>query len=58
MKLSDAAAYLGVSAAKMSRLVKAGELSCVEDKLDRRRKLVQVEDLDRLKEQSLKSEEE
>lgn len=58
MKLSDAAAYLGVSAAKVSRLVKAGELTCFEDILDRRRKLVLVEELDRPKEQSLKSEEE
>lgn len=55
MKLSDAATYLGVSAAKISRLIKAGELQCSSDSLDRRRKLVRVEDLDRIKEGSLTS---
>lgn len=58
MKLSDAATYLGVSAAKMSRLIGAGRLSYSVDPLDLRRKLVLVEDLDRIKEQSLSSEEE
>ncbi len=53
MMLSDAAAYLGTSAAKLSRLVSSGELSCSIDPLDRRRKLVAVADLNRLKEQSL-----
>ena len=57
MKLSDAAAYLGVSPAKISRLIKSGELKCSGDILDRRRKIVRVEDLDRIKEQSLSSEE-
>lgn len=57
MTLSDAAAYLGVSAAKVSRLVKSGELKYTEDSLDRRLKLVLVEELDRLKERSLKSHE-
>ncbi len=53
MKLSDAAAYLGTSAAKLSRLVSSGELSYSVDPLDRRRKLVSVADLDQLKKQSL-----
>ncbi len=54
MKLRDAAAYLGTSAAKISRLVKAGELTCMADPLDRRQKIVRVEDLDRIKEEWLK----
>ncbi len=58
MKLSDAAAYLSVSPAKISRLISSGELSYSKDPLDRRRKLVAVTDLDRLKEQSLLAEEE
>lgn len=53
MKLSDAAAYLGVSPAKLSRIVGRGELPCTVDPLDRRRKLVAVADLKRLREQSL-----
>ena len=57
MKPSDAAAYLGVSPAKLSRIVSRGELSCTVDPLDRRRKLVAVADLKRLKEQSLLAEE-
>lgn len=52
MNLSTAAAYLGVSAAMMSRLVKAGVLPYSVDPLDRRLKLVRVADLDRLKERS------
>jgi hypothetical protein len=57
MKLSDAAAYLGVSSAKLSRIIGRGELSCTVDPLDRRRKLVAVADLERLREQSLLAEE-
>lgn len=57
MKLSDAAAYLGVSSAKLSRIVGRSELSCTVDPLDRRRKLVAVADLKRLREQSLLAEE-
>lgn len=57
MKLSDAAAYLGVSPAKLSRIVGKGELSFTVDPLDRRRKLVAVADLKRLREQSLQAEE-
>jgi hypothetical protein len=58
MKLSDAAAYLGVSPAKISRLISAGILTCSPDLLDKRRELVRVADLDFLKEQSLIAEEE
>ena len=58
MKLSDAAAYLGTSAAKVSRLIKSGQLSFEIDLLDRRRRLVRREELDRIKEQSLSSGEE
>lgn len=58
MKLCDAAAYLGVSAALISRLVKAGQLPYFIDPLDRRLKLVSVADLNRLKEQSLVAREE
>jgi hypothetical protein len=57
MKLSDAAAYMGVSPAKLSRIVGRGELFCTVDPLDRRRKLVAVADLKRLKELSLLAEE-
>jgi hypothetical protein len=57
MKLSDAAAYLGVSPAKLSRIVGRGELPCTVDPLDRRRKLVAVADLQQLKQQSLLAEE-
>ncbi len=53
LKLSDAAAFLGVSPSKVSRLIKAGELKCVDDPLDRRRKLVEVKALERLKLRSL-----
>jgi hypothetical protein len=57
MKLADAARYLGISAASMSRLITRGVLECTVDPLDRRRRLVLVEDLDSLKEQSLANEE-
>lgn len=53
LELSDAAAFLGVSASKVSRLIKAGELKCIDDPLDRRRKLVEVKALERLKLRSL-----
>lgn len=53
LQLSDAAAFLGVSNAKISRLIKAGELKCVNDPLDRRRKLVELEALEQLKRGSL-----
>ena len=53
MKLKDAAAYLGVSQNKLTLLVEAGRLPYSVDPLDRRLKLVAVDDLDRLKEESL-----
>jgi hypothetical protein len=56
LKLSDAAAFLGVSPAKVSRMIKAGELKCVDDPLDRRRKLVEVKALEQLKLKSLAEE--
>lgn len=52
MKLRDAAAYLGVSHAKITRLVELGVLPYTVDRLDLRKKLVLVEDLDRIKNQS------
>lgn len=58
MKLTDAAAYLGVSPATLSRIVSRGDLTCTKDPLDHRRKLVAVADLKRLRQQSLLAEEE
>jgi hypothetical protein len=55
MKLRDAARYLGISPATMSRLIARGFPHTL-DPIDRRRKLVTVADLDRLKEQSLAGE--
>lgn len=57
MKLADAARYLGISPASVSRLISKGVLKYTVDPLDMRRRLVFVEDLDRLREQSLVSEE-
>lgn len=57
MKLSDAAACLGISPAKLSRIVGRSELSYTVDPLDRRQKLVAVADLKRLRKQSLVAEE-
>jgi predicted site-specific integrase-resolvase len=53
LQLSEAAAYLGVSPSLISRRVKAGEIAVVVDPLDKRRKLVDVDQLDRLKNVSL-----
>lgn len=49
MKLKDAAAFLGVSIPAITRLVSSGALKYVIDPLDRRKKLVSVEELERLK---------
>jgi predicted XRE-type DNA-binding protein len=49
MKLRDAAVYLGVSQAKITRLIRLGILPYTVDELDLRQKLVLVEDLDRIK---------
>jgi hypothetical protein len=53
MMLSEAAIYLGTSPAKLSRMIRRGELSYSVDPLDLRRKLVATADLKRLKEKSL-----
>lgn len=53
MKLGDAAAYLRVSSRKVSELIKDGALSCESDPLDKRAKLIRLEELDRLKLASL-----
>ena len=55
LKLTAAARYLGVSLSKMSRLVKAEGLSYLRDPMDKRPKFFSVEDLDRLKQKSLKA---
>jgi hypothetical protein len=52
MHLKEAAGYLGVSHRKMGQLVKEGLESQI-DPLDKRRKLVQVKDLDKLKQASV-----
>ncbi len=46
--MTEAAALLGVSNATMWRLVKDGTLSARQDPLDRRVKLIERADLDRL----------
>jgi len=51
--LTEAAAYLGTSPAKLSRLISSGQLAYTTDPLDLRRKLVLAADIDRLKEESL-----
>jgi predicted site-specific integrase-resolvase len=53
MKLKDAAVFLGISIPVMTRLVSSGALKYVIDPLDRRKKLVAVEELERLKQESL-----
>ncbi|GBC78592.1 hypothetical protein HRbin08_02088 [bacterium HR08] len=52
LPIGEAAEYLGVSRRKIWQLVKRGELPSRPDPLDRRRKLVRVEDLDKLREGS------
>jgi excisionase family DNA binding protein len=49
LPLMQAAAYLGVSRMKLSRMVSAGELAFVTSPLDKRVKLFRREDLDRLR---------
>jgi predicted site-specific integrase-resolvase len=53
MILREAAAYLGVSAAKMSRIIKNGELRVRTDPLDRRVKFVKRGDVERLRHASI-----
>jgi excisionase family DNA binding protein len=50
--MKEAARILGVSNAKMWRLVKGGELPAHPNPLDRREKLVRREDLERLRARS------
>lgn len=52
LPLAQAAQYLGVSRRKVWQLVKKGQLKAERDPLDERRKLVKVQDLERLKETS------
>lgn len=47
--------YLGVSPRKMSQMVKDGDVTHERDPLDRRRKLISVNELDALKRRSLGS---
>ena len=54
LKLSDAAAYLKVSSRKVGRLIKEGNLKCENDPLDKRLKLIRLEELDKLKRTSLR----
>ena len=53
MKLKDAAAYLRVSSRKVSKLINEGALKCESDRLDKRIKLIRMEELDKLKLASL-----
>lgn len=53
MTLTEAAAYLGVSHRKMTKLLKEGALKFSVDPLDKRRKLVNIKNLDDLKKASL-----
>lgn len=53
MTLTEAAAYLGISQAKLSRLISSGQLAYSIDPLDLRRKWVRAADVKRLKEESL-----
>lgn len=49
LSLIQAAAYVGVSRMKLSRMVRAGELDYVTSPLDKRVKLFRRETLDQLK---------
>lgn len=53
MTLTQAARYLGVSARKMAKMVKGGEVTVTVDPLDKRRRLVEVRQLDDLRRRSL-----
>jgi excisionase family DNA binding protein len=50
--VTEAAKYLKVSRRKLSRLIQKGDLVPVKDKLDERKKLLPIRDLDKLKEPS------
>lgn len=49
LTMKEAGEYLGVCKAKMWRLVKAGTLPAYQDSLDKRKKLVKREDIEKLK---------
>jgi excisionase family DNA binding protein len=54
MTLTQAASYLGISTRKMAQMVRDGEIKNVTiDPLDKRRRLVEVRQLDELKRRSL-----
>jgi hypothetical protein len=52
ISMHEAAALLGVSHSKMWQLVKGGELSAEPNPLDRRQKLVRLEDVMKIKGES------
>ena len=47
--LKDAMKYLGISKAKIWRLVKEGALPTYSDPLDKRKRLVRKEDIEKLR---------
>jgi len=53
MKVTDAVKYLCTSKGKIRELVKEGVLTCEDDPLDKRRKLLRVDELKKLKQASL-----
>lgn len=54
MTLTQAAGYLGISTRKMAQMVRDGEIKNVTvDPLDKRRRLVEVRQLDSLRRRSL-----
>ena len=50
LTINQAAEYLGVSRHKIRRLIKGAKLSSVEDWYDGRCQLINIEELDRLRE--------
>lgn len=50
MNLTKAHKYLGISFAKMTKLVDSGVIDCEDNVLDSRERLVKIADLDKLKE--------
>jgi hypothetical protein len=55
MILTQARRYLGVSFAKLTSLIKGGQIPFEQDPLDNRVKLVKRSDLDRLRRQGRKT---
>lgn len=53
MTVTDAVKYLRTSKLKIKSLVKEGVLTCEDDPLDKRRKLLRVDELDKLKQASV-----